>query len=495
MPDFRSSLNMNGHGITGLLDGVSMTDAAAICQTLKIINVKDPVYGAIGDGSHNDTSAINAAIAAATGAASPKTTARTATAPVYFPPGTYKITSDLLIASTVGFRMFGAGPGNTTIYCSGTGFQTAPIFINGAIDGIFEGFQVEGDGTEQVNEAIRLDYVGASRTDAACGTTSGSAVVTNVNARMYDVGATITGTGIPAATTVISAVDNTGWTLSANATASGSVSLTVASVNNVARSTSANTFRDIRVRALKSIKGISLEGNGSQQLDGSLFENVVCSGSQTPGSWSSSGNWQKGIALGNGTFANNYDHTGVNLGIAGYFYGYDINASSLGLLGAQPANNSIDFHILPGSQSTFKNIQSQNAGQLCQMINSFSPTPVSFEDIQVKTSFLNTNGYVFEIFGGMTTIKNLAAASLVRSGAFVNSFIKVYGNSSTRPAELSLDNVTLFNARTTGIVPTATQANITVKNYNNYNPNTGVYTTAAGDLYSGYTASAWTNLL
>ena len=50
-----------------------------------IINVKETTYGAVGDGSTDDTTAIQAAIDAA----------NTAGAWVYFPPGTYKVTSTL----------------------------------------------------------------------------------------------------------------------------------------------------------------------------------------------------------------------------------------------------------------------------------------------------------------------------------------------------------------------------------------------------------------
>src|SRR5262249_33078734 len=49
-----------------------------------VINVKSPRYGAVGDGVTNDTSAILAALAAATAGST-----------IYFPPGTYIVNSSL----------------------------------------------------------------------------------------------------------------------------------------------------------------------------------------------------------------------------------------------------------------------------------------------------------------------------------------------------------------------------------------------------------------
>lgn len=68
-----------------------------------------------------------------------------------------------------------------------------------------------------------------SRVDAGCGTTSASATVTDTAAVAGDVGSTVTGTGVPANTTIIAVTPGTGFTMSANATATGSVSLTIQS--------------------------------------------------------------------------------------------------------------------------------------------------------------------------------------------------------------------------------------------------------------------------
>lgn len=69
-----------------LVSGASATLQGAFAPIVGIyVNVKDPAYGAIGNGVADDTTAINAAIAAANATGSQ----------VLFPAGTYKVTSPL----------------------------------------------------------------------------------------------------------------------------------------------------------------------------------------------------------------------------------------------------------------------------------------------------------------------------------------------------------------------------------------------------------------
>lgn len=72
--------------------------AAAAGSDLELFNVKDAAYGAKGDGSTDDSTAIAAAI----------TAAKSAGGVVYFPPGTYIIGTTLTLQSKVHLR--GAGP-------------------------------------------------------------------------------------------------------------------------------------------------------------------------------------------------------------------------------------------------------------------------------------------------------------------------------------------------------------------------------------------------
>jgi|GEM_PF-2074819 len=67
------------------------------------INVQDTLYGALGNGSYDDTDAIEDALAAAESGAAGVRNA------VYFPPGNYRITRTLEIERSLGTRLIGVG--------------------------------------------------------------------------------------------------------------------------------------------------------------------------------------------------------------------------------------------------------------------------------------------------------------------------------------------------------------------------------------------------
>ena len=83
--------------------GASLIVAASGSQE-SVFNVKN--YGAAGDGTTNDTTAINNAIAAAIAAGG---------GIVYLPAGTYKITNNLSVYHATGVTIIGAGEGETVI--------------------------------------------------------------------------------------------------------------------------------------------------------------------------------------------------------------------------------------------------------------------------------------------------------------------------------------------------------------------------------------------
>lgn len=93
----------------------STTTRALGDRYAEVINVKD--YGAVGDGSHDDTTNIQAAIDAAFGsAASPHGGSNyTANKPLFFPNGHYKTTSSLNLTGVQGAHIYGAGRFTTTI--------------------------------------------------------------------------------------------------------------------------------------------------------------------------------------------------------------------------------------------------------------------------------------------------------------------------------------------------------------------------------------------
>jgi len=137
-------------------------------------------FGADPTGTTDSTSAFTAAILAATGSATPATNSRIPTGPVYIPAGTYKITSDILIQSVQGFHLIGAGPDVTYLQASGTGFTTALLNIDGSANGLYEGFTLRGNGTDQVPNGLNLTW-----TTAANRSTTGNSfrdiVIRNLN--------------------------------------------------------------------------------------------------------------------------------------------------------------------------------------------------------------------------------------------------------------------------------------------------------------------------
>lgn len=83
-----------------------------------VINVKD--YGAIGDGSHDDTTNIQAALDVALGtSSSPHGNSTELNKPIYFPTGNYKITAPLLVTSVKAALIYGDGRNESIITYSG----------------------------------------------------------------------------------------------------------------------------------------------------------------------------------------------------------------------------------------------------------------------------------------------------------------------------------------------------------------------------------------
>lgn len=126
------------------------------------VNVKD--YGALGDGSHDDTTAIQAAINFAFGSPSGHILNAKANKTLYFPPGDYKILSVLTITGVQGIQMVGAGRMTTRIQnlIAGAGV----FLVNGMGYFAIQGITFEGTGSTGVLFDLNWDNVVPASTQA-----------------------------------------------------------------------------------------------------------------------------------------------------------------------------------------------------------------------------------------------------------------------------------------------------------------------------------------
>ncbi len=83
-------------------------------QGAQVVSVKDVAYGAVGNGSTNDTAAIQAAINAAPNGST-----------IYFPPGTYIISAEIRLKSTCAYVGAGHGLGGASVIKQANGANIA----------------------------------------------------------------------------------------------------------------------------------------------------------------------------------------------------------------------------------------------------------------------------------------------------------------------------------------------------------------------------------
>lgn len=131
-----------------------------------IFNVLD--YGAKGDGTADDTDAIQAAIDDCTGNSDPLKNGRLAKGQVYLPSGIYKVTKPLKIWS-VSYITFN-GDGKSTRICP-VGVMGCVLDLNGVAFSTISDFLIEGN---ELNETVEdviyfyTDYAGTARTSTNC---------------------------------------------------------------------------------------------------------------------------------------------------------------------------------------------------------------------------------------------------------------------------------------------------------------------------------------
>lgn len=161
------STNLTNASITA---GSGATQTRTLAAYLSdIINVKN--YGATGDGTTDDTAAIQSAITAAFGSTgSPHgSSGQYTNKTLYFPAGDYRISSPLKFRSIQGGVVAGAGIQTTRIFnntststvmqtngCSYTCFRDLAVQVNGSSGSGSIGFDLDWDGTGTV--ALNANY-------------------------------------------------------------------------------------------------------------------------------------------------------------------------------------------------------------------------------------------------------------------------------------------------------------------------------------------------
>lgn len=124
--------------------------------------------------------AIQAAIDVACGGGDPAKVARRATGPVILPPGTYKLTRPLRVASVSFLEFRGAGR-TTKLYPVGE--MDSVLDLNGVAFSTFGDFLIEGDDTESVGDVIRYYWDPATAGRSSCGNVFRSITVFTVRCK------------------------------------------------------------------------------------------------------------------------------------------------------------------------------------------------------------------------------------------------------------------------------------------------------------------------
>lgn len=110
---------------------VTTTANGAVPKDAQIVNVKD--HGATGNGTTDDTAAINNAISV-----------MTTGGVLYFPPGNYLLNGSTSINANLSMTIRGAGPGSTAIRY-GASFSAAQLISVSTNDVTIEDIQIRGD--------------------------------------------------------------------------------------------------------------------------------------------------------------------------------------------------------------------------------------------------------------------------------------------------------------------------------------------------------------
>lgn len=148
---------------TGYFRAINTNVYPALNKTFpSLVNVQDPPYNAVGDGTTDDTAAVLAAVAAA------------AKTPVYFPPGTYKITNSISLTS--GQKLIGAGPvsrwvdnvtnATSRLLCQITNIPAIKLTATGGVNVdsvVIENLYIDGVNATGTADGVNLESANTSQ--------------------------------------------------------------------------------------------------------------------------------------------------------------------------------------------------------------------------------------------------------------------------------------------------------------------------------------------
>lgn len=165
---------------------VGTGEAALYSTYFGAVSAKDPTYGAVGNGSADDTIAVQAALSAAFPGSQGNPFINGG---MFFPGGNYKITTPLYLANIIGGRIFGAGNGSSQLLFrpSGTGNNVVangvtPLFMtNGVAYVTFSDISLNGNASSASSVGVYIYQ------DGTAGVTSGLNFM-NMNIQNFETG-------------------------------------------------------------------------------------------------------------------------------------------------------------------------------------------------------------------------------------------------------------------------------------------------------------------
>lgn len=191
------------------------------------------------------------------------------------------------------------------------------------------------------------------------------------------------------------------------------------------RSTTGNTLRSIRVRDLKYVAAFSVATNAANV--GNQNDNTSYYSCSAYGKWTSgeATYWQKGFAVGNGSYSNIIEHNFYGCTTSGHFNNYAINAvTGFGVYGGSVGSGSTDFNMSISSSATIQGVRSEVSQRFVTTGVSSADSCLTLSNITFANGAQAADGQIIQWgYGGALIIDNLYIAQ-----AITNPVIQMIGN-------------------------------------------------------------------